>query len=1004
MRDVRRVAFKLLITVGLACVFTASALWGQAVLTWHNDLARTGQDLVETVLAPSNVNSTNFGLLALLGVDGLVDAQPLYVPSVVISAVKHNVVYVVTENDTLYAFDADTFGTPPVLPLWSLPLLGASETASDSDNGCGQVGSEVGITSTPAIDLTQGPNGTIYVVAMTKDNSGHYHDRLHAVDLATGAEQSGWPIEVAATFPNIGGTVTFVPQNYKERAALLISNGIIYTTWASNCDAGTYYGWVIGYNQTTQAQVILNLTPNGSDGAIWQAGAGPAADAGGNLYFLMANGTFDAPPPVLTAGGFPAHGDYGNAFMNLSTINGVTVQDYFTMHNTVDESNGDQDLGSGGAILLPTLNDALGKPHALAVGAGKDGNAYVVDRNNMGKFNASSNAVYQQFGLGGGVFSSPAWFNNTLYYGAVGQPIRSYPYSGGSFGSASSHTSASFGYPGATPSISANGSANGIVWAVDSSSSTLYALDASNLNELYDSTQAGSRDSFGSSTKFATPTVANGKVYVGTSNSVAVFGLLCSYLTHTTNTSSTTGYVTVTTTSGCSWSVANTSDFIILTGATSGTGNGTVNFQVPANPGPSRSGVLVIADQLVTISQGGGTITSGLGFYPLTPCRIVDTRTGSGLTGPFGAPSLAALGTRSFPVPASFCNAPASSLAYSANVTAVVPSGGKLGYLTSWPAGQTLPAVATLNAPNGGVVGNAAIVPAGVDHAISFYASNATNLVVDVNGYFGTAVSPQALAFYPVTPCRLVDTRTGSGFTGAFGAPALVGGTSRNFPVQNSCGIPSTALAYSMRMTAIASGALSYLTAYPAGGTQPVAATLNAPNGGVIGNEAIVPAGTGDNGPISVYASNNTNVVIDINGYFAPPGGAGALYFYPMTPCRVADTRSGSGFGGSFGQPSLLAGQSRDFPIQSSACSIPSTARAYSLNLTAIVPSNGSSVYLTAYPTGESVPVAATVNATAGGVVGSAAIVPANASTGDISVFASNATDLVIDVNGYFAP
>jgi hypothetical protein len=999
----RALAEKLVLVFAIvACV---PGLWAQGVLTWHNDLARSGQNPYETLLTTSNVSSSSFGKLGTLTLDGAVDAQPLYVPGRFIGGNVHNVLYVVTENDSLYAFDADTLGSP----LWTpFSALQSGESASNSDSGCHQLGpgtDTVGITSTPVIDLSYGPNGTIFFVAMTQ-NGSNYYDRLHAVDLVTGLEQPNWPITISATYPgsgpnSSGGNVTFVPRQYKERAALLLSNGILYTTWASNCDAGSYNGWIIAYNESTQAKTVLNLTPNGEDGAIWMAGAGPAADAGGNLYFLMANGYFDG---MLNANGFPADGDYGNAFMNLSTISGLAVADYFTSDNSPVESGGqnDDDLGSGGAILLPTLNDAMGNPHALAVGAGKDGIAYVVDRNNMGKYKMSSNAVYQQFALAGSVFSSPAWFNNTLYYSANGQSINAYPYSDGSFGASSHQTSVS-GFNGSTPSISSNGTANGIVWAVKNGSpSVLYAFNASTLAELYDTTQAsGSRDSFGTVGHFPTPTVFGGKVYVGTSTGVAVFGLLnCTY---TVNAASMTS-LSVTTSSGCSWSVANGSNFIDVTGGTSGAGDGTVTFTVPPNPAVSSVGILYVAGQVIGIQDTTNTGTNGLGFYPLTPCRVVDTRANSGFTGAFGAPSLVASATRSFPVPASFCGAPPSSQAYSMNMTVVVPSGGGLGYLSSWPAGQTLPVVATLNALNGGVIGNAAIVPAGVDSAISVFANDPTDLVVDMNGYFASPSSSQALAFYPVTPCRIADTRSTSGFSGPFGPPSLVGGAEgRPFPMQGSCGIPTTALAYSVRFTVVPPGSLSYLTAYPTGDPLPVAATLNDREGGVLGNQAIVPAGTGTDGPVSVYVTNNTDLVIDINGYFAPPGPE-ALYFYPLTPCRVADTRAGSGFTGAFGQPSLMGGTSREFPMLSSSCNIPSSAQAYSLNMTVVVPDGEGLGYLTAYPTGQSVPVAATLNALYGGVVGAAAIVPANSSTGDISVFASNPTDLVIDINGYFAP
>lgn len=584
-------------------------LWAQTVLTWHNDPARTGQNVLETLLSPSNVNSTNFGLITNVALDGPVEAEPLYVHGLNIGGSARNVIYVATENDTLYAIDADSG-----VKLWTKSFL-LGESPSDSDSGCGQVGSKVGITATPVIDLGQGANGTIYFVAMTRDNSNVYHHRLHAVDIIAGTEQSGWPIEISvnnysSNGPNsVAGVLPFTPQQYKERAGLLQFNGVIYTTWASNCDFDPYNGWIIGYNEATQAQTVLSLTPNGTEGAIWMSGAGPAGDAAGNLYFLMANGSFDT---TLNPSGFPSQGDYGNAFMKVSTSGSLGVADYFTMQNTTTESNQDQDLGSGGAMLLPILNDALGNPHELAVGAGKDGNVYVVDRNNMGKFNMNTNAVYQQFGLGGGVFSSPAWFNNTLYYGATGQQITSYRYSNGSFGGAAHTTSiaAGFGTHGTTPSISANGSSNGIVWAVTSGGSpaVLYAFKASDLSELYDTKQApASRDSFGGTGHFPTVTVMNGKVYVPTTTGLAIFGLLnCSYdVTPNTPTSTTAFSVTVTTSAGCSWSAISNSGFISIASGGSGTGSGTVNFSLAPFGGFLRTGMILVAGQALTIGQSG---------------------------------------------------------------------------------------------------------------------------------------------------------------------------------------------------------------------------------------------------------------------------------------------------------------------------------------------------------------------------------------------------------------
>jgi len=518
--------------VGLGiAAFSAASLYGQAsVLTWHNDNARTGQNLQESILTPSNVNMAAFGKLFQLAADGKVDAQPLYAPGLQIPGNGlHNVLFVMSEHGTAYAFDADT-GTP----LWSVTLLGTNETPSES-RGCSQVTPEIGITATPAIDLQMGPHGTIYVVAMSKDNHGTYHQRVHALDLTTGTEEFDGPMEVQATYPGSGaegnGTLlTFSAKQHEERSGLLIANGVLYTSWTSHCDISPYTSWVIGYDESTLAQVsVLNLTPNGSGGGIWGAGAGPAADATGNLYVLLGNGTFDT---ALTSGS-PNKGDYGNGFMKLSTAGGgLSVADYFTMSNTVAESNADQDLGSGGAMLLPALNDSQGVTRALGVGAGKDGNIYVVDRDNMGKFNPTGNSIFQEMdgAVSGGVFSTPAWFNGKLYYGPQGGRLRSFEFVNGAFGATpSSQSAASFPYPGATPSISANGTSNGIVWAAENSASAvLHAYDADNLaTELYNSAQApNQRDAFGAGNKFIVPTIVNGKVYVGTTNGVGVFGQL----------------------------------------------------------------------------------------------------------------------------------------------------------------------------------------------------------------------------------------------------------------------------------------------------------------------------------------------------------------------------------------------------------------------------------------------------------------------------------------------
>jgi len=504
-------------------LLSAAVVSGQvSVLTWHNDNARTGQNLQETILTPANVHSTTFGRLATLSVDGKVDAQPLYVPSITIpNQGVHNVLYVATENDSLYAFDADTFAQ-----LLQVKLLGANEVPSD--DGCSQVTPKSGITATPAIDLQAGSHGVIYAIAQSKDASGNYHHRLHALDLPTLTEQFGGPKEIQASFPGSGAENTFNPAAHVERPGLLISNGVVYTSWGSHCDGGAYAGWVLSYSETTLAQVgVLNLVPNGSEGGIWSAGSGPAVDAAGNVFLLTGNGTFDT---TLNASGFPSQGDFGNAFVKIPTSGALSVADYFTMDNTVSESNGDVDLGSGGLMLLPPLENGQGTPVSLVVGAGKDSNIYVLDRTNLGGFHPSMDSIYQQMSgaLPNGAWSSPAWFNGTLYYGGVSDSLKAFTFTGGLF-SLTSQSAGTFTYPGTTPSISANGTSNGIVWVVENqATAVLHAFNASNVaTELYNTNQAaGGRDQFGAGNKFIVPTIANGKVYVGTTNGVGVFGLL----------------------------------------------------------------------------------------------------------------------------------------------------------------------------------------------------------------------------------------------------------------------------------------------------------------------------------------------------------------------------------------------------------------------------------------------------------------------------------------------
>jgi hypothetical protein len=515
----------------VACLVAAGSpsAFSQNVLTYHNNNARTGLNSSETTLTLSNVNVSTFGKLFTLTVDGLVDGQPLYLSAVPIQGGTHNVLIVVTENDSVYAFDADSGAQ-----LWHISTLENGEQPSD-DRGCSQVEPVIGITSTPVISRPAGSNGVIYTVAMSKNSSGDYFQRLHALDATTGNELYNGPVTIAAKYPgdgdnSSGGYVIFDPAQYKERSGLLMVGNMIYLTWASHCDIRPYTGWVMGYNATTLAQkTVINVTPNGNEGAIWGAGAGLTADGQGNIFFLDANGVFDT---SLNSSGFPTSGDYGNAFIRLTAKGGLAVADYFEMYNGVQESDSDTDLGSGGALLLPGMKDSSGTTWDLAAGAGKDSNLYVVNRNSMGKFNPNNNgSIYQELAgaLPGGIWSMPAYYDGRLYFGPVGQPILEFQFKDAKLlTSPVAQTSTNFGYPGATPSISSNKGANGILWATENTNpAVMHAYNATTLVELYNTNQAANgRDQFGAGNKFIIPLIINGKVYVGTTTGVGAFGLL----------------------------------------------------------------------------------------------------------------------------------------------------------------------------------------------------------------------------------------------------------------------------------------------------------------------------------------------------------------------------------------------------------------------------------------------------------------------------------------------
>jgi hypothetical protein len=514
------------------------------VLTYHNNLSRDGTNTHEFALTSSIVTTATFGKLFSCTTDGAIYAQPLWIPQISIASVKHNVVVVATQHESLYAFDADT---APCTTLWHANLIDSTHGGTSGEtsvpsgvgglvgSGLGDITPEVGVTGTPVIDPT---TQTLYVVSKSVIPSGPtFFQRLHAIDLTTGNEKFSGPVTISASVPGTADgstTVTFNPRQENQRPGLALVNGVVYIAWASHEDKDPYHGWVIGYTASTLVQApnaVFNSTPNFnaafgySRGGIWMSGGAPAADSSGNLYLLTGNGAFDA----NTNGG-----NYGDSTLKLSTASGLSVADWFTPMDQRTLDLGDQDHGAGGAAILVDQPSAT-YPH-LVIGGGKAGVLFLMNRDNLGHFSSSTNNVLQQLVVGPNIYATAAFWNNSLYIAAAtdggsGGPLKHYSFNTTTEQfAATSQTSLVYNFPGPTPSLSSNGSAQGIVWALDNSkyctpgnnsgcgSAVLHAYDATSLaTELWNSTQAaGNRDQAGNAVKFTVPTVANGRVYIGT--------------------------------------------------------------------------------------------------------------------------------------------------------------------------------------------------------------------------------------------------------------------------------------------------------------------------------------------------------------------------------------------------------------------------------------------------------------------------------------------------------
>jgi len=524
----------------LLCSFACATSFAQtSVTTQHNDIGRTGQNLTESILTPANVTTANFGKLFTLAVDGQVYAQPLYLPSVTIGGNAHRVVFTATEHDSVYAFDASTGAQ-----LWKASLLDSAHGAAsgattdpESDTGCGDIsalngGSEYGITGTPVID----PNtGTLYVVSKTLEGSPAYPvERLHALDVSTGAEKLGGPVLIQASVAgsgngSSGGVMKFDAKWENQRPGLLLLNGTVYLGFASHCDYSAWHGWLLGYNATTLAQnAVFVSTPNGSASGIWMGGSGIAADVQnsiGRLFPATGNGTYDAKTPYGTN-----TMDYGDDILRLtqSTTGALTVADAFTPDNQAALNSADADVASGGVLLLPDQTGA--NPHLL-VQLGKSGSMYVVNRDSMGGYSTSANNIVQTVTTTGGLWGMPAYWNGNVYVWPASGKLSQYSVTNGTLSASPVNVSAQSqsAWYGSTPSISANGATNGIVWSLDWSQTpgVLYAHNATNVSQLlWSSSQNTARDSAGTPVKFVVPTIADGNVFVGADNQVDIYGLL----------------------------------------------------------------------------------------------------------------------------------------------------------------------------------------------------------------------------------------------------------------------------------------------------------------------------------------------------------------------------------------------------------------------------------------------------------------------------------------------
>ncbi len=781
----------------LVCVYFVAAPMVSAqvnVVTQHNDIGRTGQNLNETILTPATLTSGNFGKLFSVTVDGQVYAQPLYISNLSINAGTHNVVFVATEHDSVYAFDADSGGSP----LWQITLLDAAHGATagattdpETDTNCNEIsGPEYGITGTPVIDPVA---GILYVVGKTFEN-GYPVQRLHALSITTGAETGNSPVTLAGKVAGTGsgssnGVLAFDPKWENQRPGLLLLNGIVYMAFASHCDYGPFHGWIMAYNASTLQQTsVFVTTPNGVASGIWMSGAGLAADvpAGspfGRMFVATGNGTYDATTPYGTN-----NMDYGDDVVRLDLTNGVmTVTDAFTPYNQAALSTGDLDMAAGGVMLLPDQTLA-GHTHQM-LAAGKTGTIYVLDRDNLGGYNnggTTDNTLESIINQIAGVFSTPAYWNENVYYWSIDDWMAQFSFTNGLMNTwyAPNHTTETQTFPGATPSISANGTTNAIVWAIDASAfgssgnAILQAHEATAVGTTLYSSANNSADNPGVANKYTVPTIANGKVYVGTYGQLSVYGLktadfnLTAAATSLTLTqgSSTSDTITVGTIGGFTGNVT-----LAASGLPSGV---TASFAAGSSTGSivatfTATSTAVIGPSTITLTGTSGTLTNSISLS-LTVTSSSATPQPQTITFNQIAPqvvgtSLTLTASASSGLPVTYTPVPNGNCSISGNVVTFLQI-GNCGVVASQPGNSSYAAatpigviIAVIN-KSSQTITFAAIPTEAVGGSISLSASSSSGLPITFtsNTTSVCTVSGSTASLFASGTCTIVASQAGN--------------------------------------------------------------------------------------------------------------------------------------------------------------------------------------------------------------------------------------------------